>query len=47
MDRAILAAIIEEVRAAAVRLVTERLLLPEDAAAYVEAAKTRDLRLPQ
>jgi len=38
---------VDEVRAAAERLVTERLLLPEDAAAYVEAAKTRDLGLPQ
>jgi hypothetical protein len=38
---------VEEVRAAAERLVAARLLLPEDAAAYVEAAKTRDLGLPQ
>jgi hypothetical protein len=38
---------VEEVRAAAERLVAMRLLLPEDAAAYVEAAKKRDLGLPQ
>lgn len=34
------------VEAAAARLVTERLLLPEDAHAYVEAARERELGLP-
>lgn len=34
------------VEAAVGRLVAERLLLPEDATAYVEAARTRDLGLP-
>jgi len=38
---------VKEVEAAAERLVSEGLLLPEDAIAYVEAAKTRDLGLPR
>jgi hypothetical protein len=37
---------VEAVRAAADLLVTARLLLPEDAAAYVDAAKKHDLGLP-
>ena len=37
---------VEAVRAAADLLVTARLLLPEDAAAYVDTAKKRDLGLP-
>src|SRR5262249_22203145 len=35
------------VETAAERLVTQRLLLPEDASAYVEAARQRDLGLPE
>jgi Alpha/beta hydrolase domain len=38
---------VKELEAAAERLASERLLLPEDAIAYVEAAKTRDLGLLQ
>jgi hypothetical protein len=38
---------VEEVEAAAGQLVSERLLLPEDAIAYAEAAKGRDLGLPR
>jgi hypothetical protein len=38
---------VQAVEAAAARLVTERLLLPEDASAYVEAARNRELGLPQ
>ena len=38
---------VEEVRAAAERLVTARLLLPEDAVAYVAAAKQREVALPE
>jgi hypothetical protein len=37
---------VKAVEAAASRLVSERLLLPEDAVAYVEAATGRDLGLP-
>jgi hypothetical protein len=37
---------VKEVEAACERLVAQRLLLPEDAIAYVEAAKERDLGLP-
>lgn len=37
---------VEKVTAAAERLVSEGLLLPEDAEAYIEAAKARDLGLP-
>jgi len=38
---------VKEVEAAAERLVSEGLLLREDAIAYMEAAKTRDLGLPR
>ena len=38
---------VEQVRGAAEQLVAERLLLPEDAAPYVEAAHKRDLGLPR
>jgi Alpha/beta hydrolase domain len=38
---------VKAVEAAAERLVSERLLLPEDAIAYVEAAERRDLGLPR
>jgi hypothetical protein len=38
---------VQAVEAAAARLVAERLLLPEDAQAYVEAAKNRELGLPK
>jgi hypothetical protein len=38
---------VQAVEAAAERLVAERLLLPEDASAYVEAARNRALGLPQ
>ena len=37
---------VKDVEAVATRLLSERLLLPEDAAAYVEAAKKLDLGLP-
>jgi len=38
---------VKAVETAAERLVAERLLLPEDASAYVEAARNRALGLPQ
>jgi hypothetical protein len=38
---------VQAVKAAAQRLVAERLLLPEDASAYIEAAKSRALGLPE
>jgi hypothetical protein len=38
---------VKELEAAVDRLVSARLLLPEDAIAYVEAAKERDLGLPR
>lgn len=38
---------VQAVEAVAKRLVAERLLLPEDATAYIEAAKNRDLGLPR
>jgi hypothetical protein len=38
---------VQAVEAAAQRLVAERLLLPEDASAYIEAARNRTLGLPQ
>ncbi len=38
---------VSAVEAAANRLVAERLLLPEDATAYVEASRSRDLGLPR
>jgi hypothetical protein len=38
---------VKAVETAAERLVSERLLLPEDASAYVDAAKSRDLGLPE
>ena len=37
---------VQAVEAAAERLVAERLLLPEDAKAYVEAARNHELGLP-
>jgi hypothetical protein len=37
----------QAVEAAAQRLVAERLLLPEDASAYIEAARNRELGLPE
>jgi hypothetical protein len=38
---------VQAVEATAKRLVAERLLLPEDAHAYIEAARSRELGLPQ
>jgi hypothetical protein len=38
---------VQAVEAAAARLVAERLLLPEDASTYVEAARNHELGLPQ
>jgi hypothetical protein len=38
---------VQAVEAAAERLVAERLLLPEDATAYVEAARNQELNLPR